>query len=121
MLFVGEFFVAHRANEAGRAYDSAAVAQIKDEGMNHSQVMDILSYISDILTVRDCTWSPAAKVAEIDLKTKISFFFFFFSHLEGWGPTEKDDVSIIFLSNLVATSVPFSPIRKHGRRRPTEP
>lgn len=51
--------------------DTVAVARIKDEGLNRSQVMEILSYLTDVYGPR-LTWSPeyreAARWAEGKLK-----------------------------------------------------
>ena len=85
-------------------YDSAAVAQIKDEGMNHSQVMDILSYISDVYGPR-LTWSPAAKVAEEWARDKMTSMGLENAHLEGWGPTEKGWTLKHFSANVVGRQV----------------
>ena len=54
MLLAG--FVAN-SQQAQEKVDSAAIAQIKEEGMNHSQVMEILSYLSDVYGPR-LTGSP---------------------------------------------------------------
>jgi hypothetical protein len=43
--------------QATEKVDSAANAQIRDEGMNRSQVMEILSYLSDVYGPR-LTGSP---------------------------------------------------------------
>ena len=73
---------------AQEKYDSAAVAKIKDEGMNRSQVMDILSYISDVygprLTaspqyMRAAEWA-VGKMKELGLQNP---------HLDSWGPFGK--------------------------------
>ncbi|HTP13052.1 MAG TPA: M20/M25/M40 family metallo-hydrolase [Bacteroidota bacterium] len=42
--------------------DTTALAKIKDEGMNHSQVMETLSYLSDVYGPR-LAWSPEYKQA----------------------------------------------------------
>ncbi len=42
--------------------DTAAISMIKDEGMNRSQVMEILSYLTDVYGPR-LTWSPEYREA----------------------------------------------------------
>ncbi len=44
--------------------DDATIERIKDEAMNHSQVMDIMSWLSDVYGPR-LTWSPNATRAKI--------------------------------------------------------
>lgn len=65
--------------------DSAVVGQIKDEGMNHSQVMDILSYITDVYGPR-LTGSPEyTKAAEWALGEMKSIGLENV-HFDAWGP-----------------------------------
>ena len=42
--------------------DVATIERIKAEAMNHSQVMDIMSWLSDVYGPR-LTWSPNATLA----------------------------------------------------------
>ena len=68
--------------------DTAVVSQIKDEGMNRSQVMDILSYLSDVYGPR-LTGSPGFKRAADWARTKLELWGLQNSHLEAWGPFGK--------------------------------
>lgn len=65
--------------------DSSAIARIKDEGMNHSQVMDILSYLSDIYGPR-LTGSPGYLEAATWAKDKLASWDLQNAHFEPWGP-----------------------------------
>src|SRR6266704_3006129 len=61
------------------------IARIKDEGMNHSQVMQTLSYLSDVIGPR-LTASPAAKRANEWTRDQLTKWGLQNAHLEGWGP-----------------------------------
>lgn len=66
-------------------FDQAAIDKIKEEGMKHSQVMDILSYLTDVPGAR-LTGSPNIKVAQNWAKTKLTEWGLQNAHLEAWGP-----------------------------------
>jgi len=61
------------------------IARIKDEGMNHSQVMQTLSYLSDVIGPR-LTASPAAKRANEWTRDRLASWGLQNAHLEPWGP-----------------------------------
>src|SRR5947209_15269898 len=61
------------------------VARIKDEGMNRSQVMQTLSYLSDVIGPR-LTASPNAKRANEWTRDKLTSWGLQNAHLEAWGP-----------------------------------
>ncbi len=85
---------------AQEKYDSATVAQIRDEGMNRSQVMEYLSYLSDVYAPR-VTYSPAYKrAAEWELKelTKLGLEN---AHLESWIPMGKGWTLNKYSANVV--------------------
>lgn len=65
--------------------DSAAIARIKDEGMNRSQVMEILSYLTDVYGPR-LTGSPEYNRAANWARTKLTSWGLQNAHLEAWGP-----------------------------------
>ncbi len=50
--------------------DTTAIALIKDEGMNRSQVMQILSYLTDVYGPR-LTWSPEYREAAVWASSKL--------------------------------------------------
>ena len=66
-------------------FDSASVAQIKDEGMNRSKVMEILSYLTDVYGPR-LTGSPEYLKAANWAREKFNSWGLSNSHLEAWGP-----------------------------------
>src|SRR5260370_14987733 len=61
------------------------ITRIKDEGMNRSQVMETLSYLSDVIGPR-LTASPAAKRANDWTKDRLASWGLQNAHLEAWGP-----------------------------------
>src|SRR5256885_2227798 len=61
------------------------IARIKDEGMNRSQVMQTLSYLSDVIGPR-LTASPNAKRANEWTRDTLSKWGLQNAHLEAWGP-----------------------------------
>jgi carboxypeptidase Q len=65
--------------------DLDATAKIKDEGMKRSQVMEILSYLTDVPGPR-LTGSPNIKAAQEWAKAKLAEWGLQNSHLEAWGP-----------------------------------
>ena len=81
-------------------FDQAAVDKIKDEGMKRSQVMDILSYITDVPGAR-LTGSPNIKAAEEWAKQKLAEWGLQNSHLEAWGPFGRGWSLEGFTANMV--------------------
>jgi carboxypeptidase Q len=61
------------------------IARIRDEGMNRSQVMQTLSYLSDVIGPR-LTASPNAKRANEWTRDKLTSWGLQNGHLEAWGP-----------------------------------
>ena len=59
--------------------------KIKDEGMNHSKVMETLSYLSDVIGGR-LTNSPNAKRANEWTRDRLASWGLVNAHLEPWGP-----------------------------------
>jgi hypothetical protein len=84
--------------------DSAAIAQIKDEGMNRSQVMEILSYLSDVYGPR-LTGSPGLLTAEQWAKSKLSSWDLANVHLEAWGPFGKGWSLKHYSANVIGKQV----------------
>ncbi|HEY6192550.1 MAG TPA: M20/M25/M40 family metallo-hydrolase [Bacteroidota bacterium] len=73
---------------ADEKIDTSAVSKIRDEGMNRSQVMEILSYISDVYGPR-LTGSPGYKRAADWAVKELASWGLANSHLEAWGPFGK--------------------------------
>src|SRR6516165_12562743 len=61
------------------------IARIRDEGMNHSQVMQTLSYLTDVIGPR-LTASPNLKRANEWTRDRLTSFGLNNAHLEPWGP-----------------------------------
>jgi carboxypeptidase Q len=61
------------------------VERIKDEGMNRSQVMETLSYLSDVIGPR-LTASPGMKRSNEWTREKLASWGLQNAHLESWGP-----------------------------------
>ncbi len=61
------------------------IERIKDEGMNHSQVMQTLSYLSDVIGPR-LTASPGMKRANEWTRDQMTKWGLQNAHLEAWGP-----------------------------------
>ena len=68
--------------------DTMALARIKDEGMNHSQVMDVLSYLSDVYGPR-LAWSPEYKQAAEWAASKLKEWGLENVHFENTSPVGK--------------------------------
>ncbi|RPI02838.1 MAG: M20/M25/M40 family metallo-hydrolase [Ignavibacteriae bacterium] len=65
--------------------DTAAVMLIKDEGMNHSQVMEISSWLADVYAPR-LNWSPEYRKAAEWASTKLKEFGAENIHFENFSP-----------------------------------
>lgn len=74
--------------QAPSAADLNAIYQIKDEGFNHSQVMEIMSYLTDVYGPR-LTNSPDIKQAAEWTTSKMKEWQLANVHLEQWGPFGK--------------------------------
>src|SRR6478672_2873416 len=61
------------------------IDKIKDEGMNRSQVMQTLSYLSDVIGLR-LTASPGMKRANDWTRDTLAKWGMANAHLEPWGP-----------------------------------
>ena len=66
-------------------FDEAVINKIKEEAMTHSQVMDTLSYITDVTGAR-LTNSPNIHQAQEWAKNKLASWGLQNVHLEAWGP-----------------------------------
>jgi hypothetical protein len=61
------------------------IAKIREEGLNHSQVMQTLSYLSDVIGPR-LTASPNMKHANEWTRDMLTKWGLQNGHLEAWGP-----------------------------------
>jgi hypothetical protein len=87
--------------------DGAAMEKIKEEGMKRSQVMDTLSYITDVSGPR-LTGSPNIKVAQEWARKKMADWGLQNARLEAWGPFGRGWTLEGFAINMVKPH--FSPI-----------
>ena len=84
--------------------DTAAVSQIRDEGMKHSQVMELLSYISDVYGPR-LTGSPAFVRAAEWARGKFTAMGLENAHLEAWGPFGRGWTLKHYSANVIGHQV----------------
>jgi carboxypeptidase Q len=69
-------------------FDSAAVAKIRDEGLNRSHAMEYLSYLTDVYGPR-LTGTPGYMAAAKWARSKLEELGLENAHLEAWGPWGK--------------------------------
>jgi carboxypeptidase Q len=69
-------------------FDSAAVVQIRDEGLNRSHVMEYLTYLTDVYGPR-LSGSPAYMDAAKWARAQLESLGLENAHLEAWGPWGK--------------------------------
>jgi hypothetical protein len=91
--------------------DLDALYKIKDEGLNHSQVMQIESYLTDVYGAR-LTGSPQIKAAAEWAKSKLAEWELTRVNLETWGPfgrgwsNEKTFVRVISTTSFQTIAYP---------------
>ena len=85
VIFIFIFIAQSSAQVQTEKIDSAAIAQIRDEGMSHSQVMEYLGYLTDVYGPR-LSGSPGYMTAAKWAKEKLSAMGLDNAHLEAWGP-----------------------------------
>src|SRR6266566_689019 len=77
------------------------IVRIRDEGMNRSQVMQTLSYLSEVIGPR-LTASPAAKRANEWTRDTLAKWGLQNAHLEAWGPFGRGWTLKHFSAQVVA-------------------
>jgi hypothetical protein len=77
------------------------IARIRDEGMNRSQVMTTLSYLTDVIGAR-LTGSPGLKRANEWTRDQLTNWRLQNAHLEAWGPFGRSWVLKDFSAEVVA-------------------
>ena len=87
--------------------DLDGIYKIKDEGLNRSQVMDTLSYLSDVYGAR-LTGSPQIKAAAEWSKTKLTQWELANVHLESWGPFGRGWANEKFSARAISQAGTFS-------------
>jgi hypothetical protein len=88
-------------------FDEQAINRIKEEGLNHSQVMDTLSYITDVSGAR-LTGSPNIRNAQEWAKNKLASWGLANAHLEAWGPFGRGWSLEGFTANMIKPN--FAPL-----------
>ena len=84
--------------------DTSAISKIKDEGMNRSQVMDLLSTLSDVYGPR-LTGSPGFKRAAEWAKQTLGSWGLENAHLEAWGPFGRGWSLKHYSANVIGSQV----------------
>src|SRR6476619_5282218 len=77
--------LAQTAAQAPAPDPNDPIVRIKDEGLNRSQVMQTLSYLSDVIGPR-LTASPGMKRSNEWTRDQLTKFGLQNAHLEAWGP-----------------------------------
>ena len=85
ILFVSPVALLAQQTQAPALDPNDPVQKIKDEGMNHSQVMQTLSYLSDVIGPR-LTASPGMKRSNEWTRDQLTKWGLQNAHLESWGP-----------------------------------
>ncbi|GJQ21906.1 MAG: hypothetical protein HBSIN02_22610 [Bacteroidia bacterium] len=80
--------------------DTSAIAKIKDEGMNRSQVMEILSFLTDVYGPR-LTWSPEYREAGVWASGKLKEWGLQNVHFDNHGPVGKGWTLKRFSANVL--------------------
>src|SRR5213595_1761474 len=86
--------------------DLDAIYKIKEEGLNRSQVMDTLSYLTDVYGAR-LTGSPEIKAAAEWTRKKLADWELANVHLETWGPFGRGWSNEKFTARAISPSASF--------------
>jgi carboxypeptidase Q len=95
------------AQSSPEKIDLEAVHRIRDEALNHSQIMDLVGYMTDVTGPR-LTGSPQLKRAEEYARDKLKEWGIPNAHLEAWGPFGRGWSLEGFTANMTAPG--FSPL-----------
>ncbi len=87
--------------------DLQAIEKIKEEGMKRSQIMDIISYMTDVHGPR-LTNSPNLKAAQEWAVKKLTEMGVSNAHLESWGPFGRGWTLEGYTANIIKPT--FSPL-----------
>lgn len=87
--------------------DLDAATRIRDAALNHSQIMDLVGYLTDVTGPR-LTGSPNLKRAEEYARDKLREWGLADAHLEAWGPFGRGWSMEGFTANMLAPG--FSPL-----------
>jgi hypothetical protein len=102
-LFLSVLFSALLAQPASEQLDYPTIAKIRDEGLNHSQVMDHISWLSDVYGPR-LTGSPAILQASDWVLKKFNEWGLANAHREAW-PFGKGWGLVRFSAHMIEPQV----------------
>jgi carboxypeptidase Q len=92
--------------------DLDAVNRIRDTALNHSQIMDMVGYLTDVTGPR-LTGSPNLKRAEEYARDRLRDWGVANAHLESWGPFGRGWSLEGFTANMSSPS--FSPLIAYSK------
>jgi hypothetical protein len=85
LLILASLGLVAAAPAADLTVDYDMVTRIRDEGFNHSQVMETAAYLTDVIGAR-LTGSPSVKKANEWTRDRLASFGLVNAHLESFGP-----------------------------------
>jgi carboxypeptidase Q len=88
------------------------VNRIRDAALNHSQIMDMIGYLTDVTGSR-LTGSPNLKMAEEYARDKLRGWGVANAHLEAWGPFGRGWSLEGFTANMLSPG--FSPLAAYPK------
>ena len=101
LTFTGWPSNAQQAQQAPAKNSNDPIERIKDEGMNRSQVMQTLSYLTDVIGPR-LTGSPGMKRANEWTRDQMKSWGLENAHLESWGPFGRGWTLKSFSAEIIA-------------------
>ena len=88
-------------NQSAQVATNDPIGRIKEEGLKHSQVMETLSYLSDVIGPR-LTGSPNMKRANEWTRDQLTKWGLQNAHLESWGPFGRGWAVKDFSAEIIA-------------------
>ena len=92
--------------------DVGALGRIRDAALNHSQVMDTVAYLTDVIGPR-LTGSPNIKRAQEFARDRLRSWGLSNVHLEPWGPFGRGWSLVGFSANVIAPE--FNPLAAYPK------
>jgi len=106
ILLLANSFATYGQNSPEKI-DLAMIEKIKAEALHHSQIMEMLGYLSDVDGPR-LTGSPNLRKAQEYARGKLHEWGLANAHLEAWGPFGRGWTLERFTANMIAPA--FSPL-----------
>jgi carboxypeptidase Q len=100
------------AQSSNEKIDLAAISHIRDEALNHSQLMELAGYLTDVVGPR-LTGSPSLIRAEEYARDKLRSWGLSNAHLEPWGPFGRGWSLESFSASMISPG--FSPLIAYPR------